>query len=70
MDFRDFDADIFLGLLATTLLLTSLRNSFGIGSYDFSKVGLRRNLGFLPLAAARVYALMLLPRTSRLVFLR
>ena len=40
---------------------TTSWNSFWIGSYDFSKVGLHRNLGFLLLAAARVYALFLLP---------
>ena len=39
MDFCDFGANLFLSLLATTLLFTSLRNSFWIGSYDFSKVG-------------------------------
>ena len=60
MDFCDFDANLFFSLLATTLLFTSSRNSFWIGSYYFSKIGLRRNLGFLSLAAARVYALFLL----------
>ena len=62
MDFYDFDVDLFFSLLDTTLLLTTLRNS-----YDFSKVGPRQNLGFLLLAAARVYALNTLPRTSRLL---
>ena len=54
-----FGANLFLSLLATTLLFTSSRNSFWIGSYDFSKVGLRRNLGSSVLAATRVYELFL-----------
>ena len=45
--------------LATIPLLITWPDSSWIGSYDFSKVGLRRNLDFLPLAAARVYALFL-----------
>ena len=59
MDFCGFDADLFLSLLATTLFFTTLRNSFWIGSYDFSKVGLRRNLGSSVQVAARVYELFL-----------
>ena len=58
MDFCELYTILKLSLLAITLFFTSSRNSFWIGSYDFSKVGLRRNLSFLPLVAARVYAVL------------
>ena len=46
LDFCELYTILKLSLLAATFLFTSLQNSFWIGSYDFSKVGLRRNRVF------------------------